>query len=70
MSKWTEFRTFDESIPKSLFEAAVFLHNAQLHIGDVRHNHSNIDARYILIDAHGAINDAIIGQPFKVEVAA
>lgn len=64
-SRWSQFRSTEDSIPTHPFEAGVFLQNARLHL--LSYGYSSIDARLIIDQAHGRVNDSFF--EFK-EVAA
>lgn len=62
-SRWDTFRSSDDSIPTTPFEAGVFLQNARLHL--LAYGFDSIDARLIINDAHDEVNKC-----FSREVAA
>lgn len=54
-SRWQIFRSSDDSIPVTPFEAGVFLQNARLHLIALYGNKA-MEARLILVDAHDRVN--------------
>lgn len=56
-SRWQHFRSYEEYIPTTPYEAAVFLQDARLHI----RGFADIGALAIFTDAHGRVNDELMG---------
>lgn len=54
-SRWSRFRTTDDSIPVTPYEAGVFIQNARLHLTGYGF-HDTFDARMILLNAHEEVN--------------
>ena len=53
-NRWQTFRSSDDSIPTTPYEAGVFVQNARLYL--MTFGYSEIDARLILCAAHDRIN--------------
>jgi hypothetical protein len=58
-SRWQRFRAYDDYMPQTNYEAAVYLQSAYLHL---RPFPEAFAARAILIAAHGRINDSIVAE--------
>ena len=57
MSRWNDFRSSVEDIPKTWYEAAVFVDNAYRHIRQSHPlNEDRLEAQDILGNAHNEIN--------------
>lgn len=54
MSRWSRFRTSEDSIPANPFEAGVFLQNARLHL--INSDPIDWDSRRIILAAHEEVN--------------
>jgi hypothetical protein len=59
-SRWKMFRTSEDCIPSDLYEAAVFIQNARLHL--LAYGYDSLDARLILNDAHVRVNECYAQQ--------
>lgn len=53
-SRWSAFRSSEEAIPSTPYEAGVFIANARLHL--MTYGFESIDARELLTDAHFRVN--------------
>lgn len=64
-TRWSSFRTSDEAIPSTPYEACVFLQNARLHM--LSSGKSSYESRLIISLAHEEVNRHFFDSP---EVAA
>lgn len=55
-SRWQSFRSSDDSIPTTHYEAGVFIQNARLYL--TTFGYSTMGARMELNDAHERVNKA------------
>lgn len=69
MNRWQTFRSSDDSIPTTPYEAGVFLQNARDYLKT--YGYATIAARFIINDAHGRVNETFIADSLAAkEVAA
>jgi hypothetical protein len=55
-NRWQQFRTSEDVIPSTPYEAGVFLQNARLHLIAL-YGHAAMEARLILVAAHERVNN-------------